>query len=132
MAEASENEVTELTFEEGYEELKGIVKRLDAEDASVHDTCELFARGKGLEKELRSYLTTQQGKLERIEAGEDLPKFRIVAPSGGADDQGEQPAAQDDDWFDEEPEAAKDVPADSSDFAAAPAGGGAQDDDIPF
>jgi exodeoxyribonuclease VII small subunit len=77
---------TEVTFEAGYDELKTIVARLDAEDVSVHEMCELFARGKGLEKALRGYLTTQQGKLDEIEAGENLPEFRIVAPSdaGGA------------------------------------------------
>jgi exodeoxyribonuclease VII small subunit len=72
---------TEITFEDGYEELKRIVARLDAEDVSVHEMCELFARGKGLEKALRGYLETQQGKLEEIEAGENLPEFSIVAPS---------------------------------------------------
>jgi exodeoxyribonuclease VII small subunit len=73
--------VAEVTFEGGYEELKGIVARLDAEDVSVHEMCELFARGKGLEKALRGYLTTRQGKLDEIEAGENLPEFAIVAPS---------------------------------------------------
>jgi exodeoxyribonuclease VII small subunit len=82
MSDASS--VTAVTFEAGYEELKGIVARLDAEDVSVHEMCELFARGKGLEKALRGYLTTQQGKLEEIEAGEHLPEFAIVAPSAPA------------------------------------------------
>ena len=72
--------VTEVAFEAGYDELKGIVARLDAEDVSVHEMCELFARGKGLEKALRGYLTSQQGKLDEIEAGDHLPEFAIVAP----------------------------------------------------
>lgn len=75
-------DATEVTFEAGYEELKSIVARLDADDVSVHEMCELFARGKGLEKALRGYLTTQQGKLDEIEAGENLPEFAIVAPAG--------------------------------------------------
>ena len=71
----------EITFESGYEELKDIVDRLDQDNVSVHEMCELFARGKGLEQGLREYLATQQGKLEEIEQGENLPEFRIVAPS---------------------------------------------------
>jgi len=72
---------SEVTFEEGYEELKRIVARLDAEDVTVHEMCELFARGKGLERALRDYLDTQKGKLDEIEAGENLPEFTIIAPS---------------------------------------------------
>lgn len=76
-------EATDVTFEQGYEELKRLVVRLDADDVTVHEMCELFARGKGLEKALRSYLAEQQGKLDEIEAGENLPEFRVVAPSAG-------------------------------------------------
>ncbi|HXB64301.1 MAG TPA: exodeoxyribonuclease VII small subunit [Solirubrobacteraceae bacterium] len=72
---------SEVTFEDGYEELKRIVARLDAEDVTVHEMCELFARGKGLERALRGYLETQKGKLDEIEAGENLPEFTIIAPS---------------------------------------------------
>src|SRR3954453_10007950 len=77
-------EATAVTFEDRYEQLKRIVTRLDAEDVSVHESCELFAQGKGLEKALRGYLTEQKGKLDDIEAGEHLPKFRIVAPDAPA------------------------------------------------
>ena len=73
--------IAEVTFEDGYDDLKDIVARLDAEDVSVHEMCELFARGKGLEKALRTYLEAQKGKLDEIEAGENLPEFAIVAPS---------------------------------------------------
>ena len=72
---------SEVTFEDGYEELKRIVTRLDAEDVTVHEMCELFARGKGLERALRGYLERQKGKLDEIEAGENLPDFTIIAPS---------------------------------------------------
>jgi exodeoxyribonuclease VII small subunit len=80
--------VTEITFEDGYDELKRIVERLDADDVTVHEMCSLFARGKGLEKALRSYLTDQQGKLDEIEAGEHLPDFAIIAPSESSGDAG--------------------------------------------
>jgi exodeoxyribonuclease VII small subunit len=116
MADAT---ATEVTFEAGYEELKGIVTRLDADDVSVHDMCELFARGKGLEKALRGYLTTQQGKLDEIEAGENLPEFAIVPPSAPEPD-GAAPRV--------------DVPDFAGDFAPAPAPRqtAPADDDIPF
>lgn len=86
---------TEITFEDGYDELKRIVARLDAEDVSVHVMCELFARGKGLEKSLRGYLATQQGKLDEIEAGENLPEFSIVAPAVPSDPAAPQLAVRD-------------------------------------
>ncbi len=105
MAEQSRNEVT---FEDGYEELKRIVARLDAEDVTVHEMCELFARGKGLERALRGYLETQKGKLDEIEAGENLPEYTIVAPSSTSTESSTAP----------QPLA----------FDRAPAG----DDDIPF
>lgn len=111
MAEASSG--TQVTYEAGYEELKSIVARLDADDVSVHEMCELFGRGKGLEKSLRQYLTTQQGKLDEIEAGENLPEFVIVAPAASGS------------------EAERDVPIDSGDFETVPAAAPA-DDDIPF
>lgn len=109
----------EVTFEAGYDELKGIVARLDADDVSVHEMCELFARGKGLEKALRGYLTTQQGKLDEIEAGENLPEFAIVAPSAP----GPQATAP-----------RVDVPDFAGDFTPAPAPRqtAPADDDIPF
>ncbi len=74
-------EATAVTFEDGHQQLKDIVARLDAEDVSVHESCELFAQGKGLEKSLRAYLDEQKGKLDNIEAGHNLPEFRIVPPA---------------------------------------------------
>lgn len=119
MAEASST--TEVTYEAGYEELKSIIARLDAEDVSVHEMCELFARGKGLEKSLRGYLTDQQGKLDEIEAGENLPEFVIVAPptpegtsTPGGERKPEPPAI------------------DAGDFEIAPAPTAGVEDDIPF
>lgn len=114
--------VAQVTFEGGYEELKGIVARLDAEDVSVHEMCELFARGKGLEKALRGYLTTQQGTLDEIEAGDNLPEFAIVAPSAPV----------------EASSTPTDIPNFGGDFAPAPRSPAPRrqsapaDDDIPF
>ena len=116
MAEAA---MTEITFEDGYEELKEIVAALDREDVTVHEMCEHFARGKGLEKALREYLEAHRGKLTEIEQGQHIPEFRIVAPS--------EPS--------EEYESDGDVPADTSGFefaSSSSAATRASDDDIPF
>ena len=116
MAEAP---TTEITFEAGYEELKEIVAALDREDVTVHEMCEHFARGKGLEKALREYLEAHRGKLTEIEEGQHIPEFRIIASS--------EP--------EEGYEIGGDVPADTGDFEPASSSSAstrASDDDIPF
>jgi exodeoxyribonuclease VII small subunit len=119
MSEKITAERENITFETGYDELKGIVARLNADDVSVHEMFEGFRRGKGLEHSLRSYLTEREGELTEIEQGKNLPEFNIVAPSadtGGSSSRG-------------------DVPIDEVDFEpapVAPTSGGSGDDDIPF
>lgn len=68
----------ELTFEQGMEELGGIVNRLEEGGIGVSRTVELCRRGKGLEQALRTELTTCEGELQKIEANEGLPEIRIV------------------------------------------------------
>jgi len=70
-----------ITFEQGYEELKAIVARLDDPDLPIHEMFEGFRRGKGLEQALRAYLQEREGELAELEAGNDLVEFEIVAPS---------------------------------------------------
>lgn len=70
-----------ITFEQGYEELKAIVARLDDPDLPIHEMFEGFRRGKGLEQTLRTYLQEREGELAELEAGNDLVEFQIVAPS---------------------------------------------------
>lgn len=72
-----------ITFEQGYEELKGIVARLDDPELPVHEMFDGFRRGKGLEKALRAYLQEREGELSELEEGKNLPEFEIVAPSAG-------------------------------------------------
>src|SRR4051812_24666263 len=72
----------DITFEDGYEELKRIAARLGEDDVSVHEMFEGFRRGKGLEKSLRGYLTEREGELTEIEEGRNLPEFNVVAASG--------------------------------------------------
>ncbi|MGH2910897.1 MAG: exodeoxyribonuclease VII small subunit [Solirubrobacteraceae bacterium] len=78
MADATQEQ---LTFEQGYEELKKIVSELDRAEVSVHDMFEGFRRGKGLETALRGYLSSREGELTEIAEGKNLPRFEIVAPS---------------------------------------------------
>jgi exodeoxyribonuclease VII small subunit len=71
----------QITFEQGYEELKEIVSRLDDPELPVHEMFEGFRRGKGLEKALRAYLQEREGELTELEEGSNLPEFEIAAPS---------------------------------------------------
>lgn len=72
-----------ITFEQGYEELKAIVARLDDPELPVHEMFEGFRRGKGLEKALRAYLQEREGELAELEEGNNLPEFEIASPSSG-------------------------------------------------
>jgi exodeoxyribonuclease VII small subunit len=84
MFEATGEQTREqITFEQGYEELKGIVSRLDDPELPVHEMFEGFRRGKGLEKALRAYLQEREGELTELEQGNNLPEFEIAAPSAG-------------------------------------------------
>jgi exodeoxyribonuclease VII small subunit len=108
----------QVTFEQGYEELKKIVSELDRPDVSVHDMFEGFRRGKGLETALRGYLASREGDLTEIADGKNLPHFEIVAPSAGGGAPSVEVHRQTDD----------------RDLQPAPISGGSQlgDDDIPF
>lgn len=72
-----------ITFEQGYEELKRIVARLDDPELPIHEMFEGFRRGKGLEKTLRAYLQEREGELADLEEGNNLAEFEIVASSAG-------------------------------------------------
>ncbi len=80
----SERMREQITFEQGYEELKGIVSRLDDPELPVHKMFEGFRRGKGLEKALRAYLQEREGELAELEEGNNLPEFEIASSSGAA------------------------------------------------
>jgi exodeoxyribonuclease VII small subunit len=116
MADATQRE--QVTFEQGYEELKTIVSDLDQPDVSVHEMFEGFRRGKGLETALREYLSAREGELTEIEEGKNLPRFEIVAPSTGG----------------QAPSVSVHGQVDDRDFQPVPISGGRTvgDDDIPF
>lgn len=80
----SANGPEKITFEQGYEELKAIVARLDEPELPIHEMFESFRRGKGLEKTLRAYLQEREGELAELEEGNNLAQFEIVSPSGAA------------------------------------------------
>jgi len=108
MADSAQPE--QVTFEQGYEQLKTIVSELDRPDISVHDMFEGFRRGKGLEKALRGYLEEREGELTEIADGKNVPEFEVVAPT-------ESPASHEDGTVDRGIRAAR---------------GASGDDDIPF
>jgi exodeoxyribonuclease VII small subunit len=72
---------TKTTFEQGYEELKRIVGVLDGDEASVAERIELFAKGKGIGRSLLGWLDDQEGRIEEIEQGRNIPEFEITAIS---------------------------------------------------
>jgi exodeoxyribonuclease VII small subunit len=83
-----------ITFEDGYRRLQTIAERLGADEVPVHEMCDLFAEGKGLEQALGRYLAEQKARVEAIERGEGVQPFRVTAPArapegelfGAADD----------------------------------------------
>ncbi|HEX8207280.1 MAG TPA: exodeoxyribonuclease VII small subunit [Solirubrobacteraceae bacterium] len=80
---------TDITFEAGYRRLQDIADRLGSDEVPVHEMCDLFAEGKGLEQALGDYLSQQKARVEAIERGEGMRAFRVVPPGGAA---GERPA----------------------------------------
>lgn len=71
---------TSVTFEDGYRRLQEIAERLGGDEVPVHEMCDLFAEGKGLEQALGGYLDEQKARIEEIERGSGIQAFRIVAP----------------------------------------------------
>ena len=73
-------EPTPITFEKGYRRLQEISERVSSDEVPVHEMCELFAEGKGLERALSGYLAEQRSRVESIDRGEEIRAFRIVPP----------------------------------------------------
>ena len=78
-------EPTAITFEKGYRRLQEISERVSSDEVAVHEMCELFAEGKGLDRALTSYLAEQRSRVESIERGEEIRAFRIVPPADPVD-----------------------------------------------
>ena len=74
------SEPTKIDFETGYERLKEIAERVNSAEVPVHEMCELFAEGKGLEEALTRYLSEQKTHIEEIEHGDGVKPFEIVSP----------------------------------------------------
>jgi exodeoxyribonuclease VII small subunit len=75
-------EANAITFESGYRRLQAIAERLNGDEVPVHEMCDLFAEGKGLEHALTAYLDEQKERVEAIEHGQGVQAFRVVAPAG--------------------------------------------------
>ena len=84
---------TDITFEAGYRRLQDIAERLGSDEVPVHEMCDLFAEGKGLEQALGEYLTQQKARVEAIERGEGMRAFRVVPPGEPAASAAEPAAA---------------------------------------
>ena len=79
-------DATPITFEQGYRRLQEIAERVSSDEVPVHEMCELFAEGKGLERALSAFLAEQRSRVESIDRGEEIRAFRIVPPGGGRDE----------------------------------------------
>ena len=88
---------TDITFEAGYRRLQDIAERLGSDEVPVHEMCDLFAEGKGLEQALGTYLAEQKARVEAIERGEGMRAFRVVPPGGAAPEATAAPDAAADD-----------------------------------
>lgn len=77
-------ESTPITFEKGYRRLQEISERVSSDEVPVHEMCELFAEGKGLERALSVYLAEQRSRVECIERGEEIRAFKVVPPADAA------------------------------------------------
>ena len=88
------SKTTSVTFETGYRRLQEISERVNSDEVPVHEMCDLFAEGKGLAGALTSYLDEQKARVEAIERGDEIHAFKVVAPSGEAEESA-PPAAQD-------------------------------------
>ncbi|HEX3803325.1 MAG TPA: exodeoxyribonuclease VII small subunit [Solirubrobacteraceae bacterium] len=115
-------ETASVTFERGYERLQEIATRLNEDDVTVSEMCDLFAEGKGLEQALIQYLDTQQARVQAIESGEGVRAFTITGATSEPSALQAQRSAS----------VSKDIPVDTADFVPASVGAAAADDDIPF
>lgn len=79
------SETQSITFEDGYSRLQEIADRLTSDEVPVHEMCELFSEGKGLEQALTGYLDDQKSTVEAIDRGEGIRAFRVVAPEPDED-----------------------------------------------
>ena len=95
--------------------------------------CDLFAEGKGLELALTEFLDTQRQRVEAIERGEGIRRFRISRAAAPAPDPSHPDNAppEKDIWGDDE--FIPDPPRTQQPTRpAAPPSHGSTDDNIPF
>lgn len=66
-------DVDKLTLEEAMQELEGIAKRMEEEDATVDESVNLYARAKELEKHCRAKLEGYKERIQVMEGGQERP-----------------------------------------------------------
>ncbi len=64
-------EIAKLSFEEGLAELEDIVRRLEAGDASLEESIEIYTRGAQLKRHCEAKLRAAEEKIERIVLSQD-------------------------------------------------------------
>ena len=64
-------EIAKLSFEEGLAELEDIVRRLEAGDASLEESIEIYTRGAQLKRHCEAKLRAAEEKIERIVLSSD-------------------------------------------------------------
>lgn len=70
----SEKRVEELTYEEAFAELEGIVEMLEGEQGQLEEAIKLFERGQSLARRCGVLLEAAQLKVKQV-AGEDVSAF---------------------------------------------------------
>jgi exodeoxyribonuclease VII small subunit len=80
------SEPAELTFEAAYERLQAIARRLNEDEVPVSEMCDLFAEGRGLELACTDFLNTERSRVEAIERGEGVHRFRITRGTASTPD----------------------------------------------
>ena len=77
MPEKKTNEtVDDLTYEEAFQQLEGIVKALETGDQTLESSLELFERGQALVRRCMALLETAELRVKQVTEG-DLVDFRL-------------------------------------------------------
>lgn len=64
-------DITALSFEDALKRLEAIVHRLEAGEASLEDSIDLYAQGEMLKKHCEAKLQSAQARIEKVQLGAD-------------------------------------------------------------
>jgi exodeoxyribonuclease VII small subunit len=66
----SEDNITEMSFEEALKALEEVVRRLEGGEVPLDESITLYERGEALRKHCKARLDAAQARIEKIVAGE--------------------------------------------------------------